>query len=152
VIDEHGGVVVKTMGEAVMAAFVEPLGCVRAATACLRAFEAFASAPKNGELTGIKLGLYAGPCYVVTANDSIDYFGQTVNCASRVQHCAETGEIIFEEDIYARLPEADRAELRLVERVETRVKGVEHPLKLVRTKLAPEVVLEPSLAKAKGAA
>ncbi|MBX3223537.1 MAG: SRPBCC family protein [Labilithrix sp.] len=142
VIDAHGGVVVKTMGDAIMASFVEPLGGVRAAIACLHAFEQFRVDAANGELTGIKLGLYAGPCYVVTANDAIDYFGQTVNCASRVQHCAETGEIVFEEDVYARLPDEDRANLRLVERVETRVKGVEHALRLVRTRLAVDVVSE----------
>lgn len=139
VIDAHGGVVVKTMGDAIMAAFVEPVGGVRAAIECLHAFEKFRVDAANGELTGLKLGLYAGPCYVVTANDAIDYFGQTVNCASRVQHCAESGEILFEEEVYARLPEADKAKLRLLERVETRVKGVEHPLTLVRTKLAVDV-------------
>ncbi len=139
VIDDHGGAVVKTMGDAIMAAFVEPVTCVRAAISCLHAFETFRAEAENGELTGIKLGLYAGPCYVVTANDAIDYFGQTVNCASRVQHCAEMGEIVFEEDVYAQLPEADKAKLRLVERVETHVKGVEHALRLVRTKLAVDV-------------
>jgi class 3 adenylate cyclase len=136
VIGENGGAVVKTMGDAIMAAFTEPLQCVRAAIASLHAFETFRAGAEHGELTGIKLGLFGGPCYVVTANDAIDYFGQTVNCASRVQHCAETGEIVFEEEIWERLPEDDRAKLQLVEHVETRVKGVAHPLKLVRTKLA----------------
>jgi class 3 adenylate cyclase len=148
VIDEHGGAVVKTMGDAIMASFVEPLMCVRAAIACLHAFEQFRIDADNGELTGIKLGLYAGPCYVVTANDAIDYFGQTVNCAARVQHCAESGEIVFEEDLYARLPEEDKAKLRLIERVETRVKGVEQALRLVRTKLAARVVSQRSSARA----
>ncbi|MCW5832415.1 MAG: adenylate/guanylate cyclase domain-containing protein, partial [Labilithrix sp.] len=142
VIDAHGGVVVKTMGDAVMAAFVDPLGGVRAAIACLHAFEEFRVDAANGELTGIKLGLFTGPCYVVTANDAIDYFGQTVNCAARVQHCAETGQIVFEEDVYARLADEDKAKLRLIERVETRVKGVEHALRLVRTRLAVDVVSE----------
>jgi class 3 adenylate cyclase len=142
VIDEHGGSVVKTMGDAVMAAFVEPVACVRAATACLYAFEKFRVDAENGDLTGIKLGLYAGPCYVITANDTIDYFGQTVNCASRVQHCAGSGEIVFEQDVWARLSDEDRSRLRLVERLETRVKGVEHPLRLVRVKLATEIVSE----------
>jgi adenylate cyclase len=145
VIDENGGAVVKTMGDAIMASFLEPLSCVRAAIRCLHAFEKFRVDADNGELTGIKLGLFAGPCYVVTANDSIDYFGQTVNCAARVQHCAETGEIVFEEEIWERLPAVDRALLRLIEHVETRVKGVAHPLKLVRTKLATEVVSDRSL-------
>ena len=147
VIDEHGGVVVKTMGDAVMASFIDPIRGVRAATDCLHAFEKFRLDAANGELTGIKLGLFAGPCYVVSANEAIDYFGQTVNCAARVQHCAATGEIVFEEEVFARLPEADKAKLRLVERLETRVKGVAEPLSLVRTKLAVDVVSERTLAK-----
>jgi len=132
-IDVGGGTVVKTMGDAIMAAFLEPEGCLRAAIACMRGFEVFRKTHPNGADTGLKLGLYAGPCYVVTANESIDYFGQTVNCASRVQHLAESGEIVLEEDVFDALPEADRAQLRIVEKISARVKGVEHPLRLVRT-------------------
>lgn len=137
-IDEGGGTVVKTMGDAIMAAFLEPQACMRAAIACLRGFEVFQKTHPNGADTGLKLGLYAGPCYVVTANETIDYFGQTVNCASRVQHVAGSGEIVVEEHVYLELPEALRAELTVVEKLETRVKGVEHPLQLVRTKLKSE--------------
>ncbi len=115
---------------------------MRAATACLHAFETFRVDAANGELTGIKLGLFGGPCYVITANETIDYFGQTVNCASRVQHCAETGEIVFAADLWQRLPEEDRARLRLVAPLQAMVKGVEHPLELVRTKLVTEIVSE----------
>jgi adenylate cyclase len=136
VIDEHGGTVVKTMGDAIMASFLEPVRCVRAAIACLIAFEEFRGRAANGELTGLKLGLYSGPCYVVTANDTIDYFGQTVNCASRVQHCAASGEIVFEDDVYELLGDGERAQLRVVERFATKVKGVEHPLRLVRATLS----------------
>ena len=145
-IAAHGGIVVKTMGDAVMAAFVEPIACVRGAIACLHAFETFRVDADNGELTGIKLGLFSGPCYVVTANDALDYFGQTVNCAARVQHCAETGEIVFEEEVYERLSAVEQDKLRIVERFETRVKGVAHALKLVRTRLALEVVSDRKLA------
>lgn len=133
-IDAAGGTVVKTMGDAIMAAFIDPSSCLRAAIACLRAFEVFRKTHPNGADTGLKLGLYAGPCYVVTANDTIDYFGQTVNCASRVQHLAESGEIVLEESAYDMLPEADKSQLRVVERIEARVKGVEQPLKLVKTR------------------
>ena len=75
----------------------------------------------------------------MTANETIDYFGQTVNCASRVQHLAESGEIVLEEDVFARLPEEDRAQLRVVDHIEVKVKGVEHPLKLVKTRLVEDV-------------
>ena len=137
-IDAAGGTVVKTMGDAIMAAFLEPTACARAAIDCLRGFESFRKTHPNGADTGLKLGLFAGPCYVVTANDTIDYFGQTVNCASRVQHLADSGEIALEQDTYDQLPEKERAELRVVERLEAQVKGVEKPLRLVRTRLAQE--------------
>ncbi|MBX3189863.1 MAG: adenylate/guanylate cyclase domain-containing protein [Labilithrix sp.] len=123
------------MGDAVMAAFLEPRVCVRAAVACLREFETFRKTHRNGADTGLKLGLYAGPCYVVTANETIDYFGQTVNCASRVQHLADSGEIVLEEDVFADLPESDKRMLAVVERIETTVKGVAQPLRLVKTRL-----------------
>jgi class 3 adenylate cyclase len=139
-IDEAGGTVVKTMGDAIMAAFLEPNACLRAAIDCLRRFEVFRKTHPNGADTGLKLGLFAGPCYVVTANDTIDYFGQTVNCASRVQHLADSGEIVLEDSVFSMLPEADRAQLRVVEHIEVKVKGVEHPLQLVKTRLASDVV------------
>ena len=138
-IDRSGGTVVKTMGDAIMAAFLDPTPCVRAAIDCLRAFEVFRKSHPNGADTGLKLGLFAGPCYVVTANDTIDYFGQTVNCASRVQHLAGSGEIAMEQQVYERLAEKERAELHVVEHLEARVKGVEHPLKLVRTRLIEDL-------------
>lgn len=135
-IDESGGTVVKTMGDAVMAAFKDPFACVRAAARCLRDFEEFRRSHPNGAETGLKLGLYTGACYVVTANETIDYFGQTVNCASRVQHLAESGEIVLEESLFERLPQTDRASLVDAGRVEARVKGVDEPLRLVRARPA----------------
>jgi class 3 adenylate cyclase len=52
-----------------------------------------------------------------------------------VQHLAESGEIVLEEDVFDALPEADRAQLRIVEKISAKVKGVEQPLRLVRTRL-----------------
>lgn len=135
-IEKHHGAVVKTMGDAVMAAFQDETSCTSAAIACLEGFEAFRKTHEHGHLTGLKLGLFAGPCYVVTANEAIDYFGQTVNCASRVQHLAESGEVVLEEETYDALPADVRARVIEVERFQTVVKGVDAPLRLVRTKLA----------------
>lgn len=141
-IDEAGGTVVKTMGDAIMAAFLDPHACLKASVACLRGFEAFRKAHRNGADTGLKLGFYAGPCYVVTANDTIDYFGQTVNCASRVQHLAESGEIVMEESVWNDLAGAERSQLRVVSNIEARVKGVEQPLRLVKTTLAESMTVQ----------
>jgi adenylate cyclase len=134
-IARHDGVVVKTMGDAVMAAFRDPRACMRAATESLRGFARFCEASEHGGLVGLKVGAVAGPCYVVTANGALDYFGQTVNVASRVQHLAGTGEVVVPFDFFAGLGEEERASLVLKERFEARVKGVDAPLDLVRLAL-----------------
>jgi class 3 adenylate cyclase len=37
----------------------------------------------------LKIGIHEGPCLAVMLNDRQDYFGQTVNIASRVQGLAD---------------------------------------------------------------
>lgn len=135
VVAEHDGVLVKTMGDAVMATFVDATACARAAVAALVRFESFRAREKHGSLVGLKVGMYAGACYVVTANGALDYFGQTVNVASRVQHLAESGQIVMPHDILESLPARDRDALKTLERFQARVKGVEQPLDLVRVGL-----------------
>jgi adenylate cyclase len=133
----HGGVIVKTMGDAVMAAFQDPRACVRASVAVLRAFERFREKSEHGSLIGLKLGAASGPCYVVNANAALDYFGQTVNVASRVQHLAGSGEIVLAYSLWETLPERERARLTLRERFSANVKGVAEALDLARVTLAP---------------
>ena len=41
----------------------------------------------------IKIGIHEGPCLAVTLNDRLDYFGQTVNIAARVQSLADARAI-----------------------------------------------------------
>jgi adenylate cyclase len=130
----HRGAVVKTMGDAVMAAFTDENDCAEAAVECLQRFEAFRKSKKHGERTGLKLGLYGGTCYVVTANGALDYFGTTVNVASRLQHLAESGEVVLD----ARTAERFRgdARVKLGEPVAVRVKGVDRAIDVVRLRLA----------------
>ena len=41
----------------------------------------------------VRVGIHQGPCVAVTLNDRLDYFGTTVNIASRVEHEAHGGEV-----------------------------------------------------------
>jgi class 3 adenylate cyclase len=105
IIFEHGGAVVKTMGDAVMASFARPQDAVRAA----RAMVADAIAV-HGELgIGIKLGLHEGSCLAVRANDRLDFFGTTVNLAARLLGQATLGVLVLAREL-AELPDI-RAEL-----------------------------------------
>lgn len=97
VLARHGGTLVKTIGDAVMAAFLDEEGAVRAAVDMHRAFPALRAKNATARANRLKIGLFAGPCYVVTANGVLDYFGQTVNVAARLQGAAEGGEIVLTE-------------------------------------------------------
>jgi len=135
VVGEGGGVVVKTMGDAVMAAYTDEATSLRGALDILEQFEEFRKKTENGSMTHIKLGLYAGPSYVVTANGVLDYFGSTVNVASRLQHLAESGELIVEEAMLASLPAELRSRCDVSPPFEVRVKGIDHALRVVRVRL-----------------
>jgi class 3 adenylate cyclase len=47
----------------------------------------------------LKIGIHEGPCIAVNLNERQDYFGQTVNIASRVQHLAASNEIFTTEAV-----------------------------------------------------
>jgi class 3 adenylate cyclase len=87
IVAAEAGAVVKTIGDAVMATFPTP---DRALAAALRMRDAMQTL--NGERGKedllLKIGIHEGPCLAVTLNDRQDYFGQTVNIASRVQNLA----------------------------------------------------------------
>ncbi len=93
IVAAEAGAVVKTIGDAVMATFPTP---DRAVAAALRMREAMRDLNEsNGrEDLLLKIGVHEGPCIVVTLNERQDYFGQTVNIASRVQGLA-TAQSIF---------------------------------------------------------
>jgi class 3 adenylate cyclase len=56
----------------------------------------------------LKLGLHAGSCIAVTTGDVLDYFGETVNIAARLEHQCRGGEVIISDAVLAD-PEAREA-------------------------------------------
>src|SRR5450631_2639507 len=87
IVASEAGAVVKTIGDAVMATFATP---DRAVAAALRMRDSVRNLKTDLQ---IKIGIHEGPCLAVTLNDRLDYFGQTVNVAARVQSLAESRAI-----------------------------------------------------------
>ena len=87
VVRSHAGAVVKTIGDAVMATFPTPEQGLAAAIDMRTAMDAFRGGT-TGRNPPIKIGLHEGPCVAVVSNERLDYFGQTVNVAARVQRLA----------------------------------------------------------------
>lgn len=98
VVAAEAGAVVKTIGDAVMATFPTP---GRALAAALRMRDAMdrLNADSGREDLQLKIGLHEGPCLAVTLNDRLDYFGQTVNIAARVQGLALSRSIFATETV-----------------------------------------------------
>jgi class 3 adenylate cyclase len=133
IIAARRGTLVKTIGDAVMAAFVEERDAVAAAIEMLERFPTFRKGLPEAERTFLKVGVYAGPCYVVTANGILDYFGQTVNLAARLQGAAGAGELILVEAV------ADEAlqsgwlgRHQPSERFDATLKGLDTPVSVTR--------------------
>ena len=93
IVASEAGAVVKTIGDAVMATFPTP---DRALAAALRMREAMRNLndERQREDLLLKIGIHEGPCLAVVLNDRQDYFGQTVNIASRVQNLAVSRSIL----------------------------------------------------------
>jgi class 3 adenylate cyclase len=88
----HQGVVVKTIGDAVMAVYPDAALATAAALDMRGTVERFRwQQPERA--VSLKIGIHHGAAIAVTLNDGLDYFGQTVNIASRVQEMADADEI-----------------------------------------------------------
>lgn len=125
------GAVVKTIGDAVMATFGEPAAAVAAAGAMLDAIDGFNRA-RGQEALVLKIGVHRGPCIAVTSNDRLDYFGQTVNLAARIQALAEPEEVVVTDDVLRAEGVAGQVTRYAVVGDTVSIKGVARPVPVHR--------------------
>ena len=92
IITSEKGAVVKTIGDAVMATFIRPEQALIAGLRMRAAMDELNKQRGSNDLI-VKIGIHEGPCLAVMLNERQDYFGQTVNIASRVQSLSTSQEI-----------------------------------------------------------
>jgi class 3 adenylate cyclase len=92
IIAAEKGAVVKTIGDAVMATFIRPENALMAGLRMRAAMDELNNKRGSNDLI-VKIGIHEGPCLAVMLNERQDYFGQTVNIASRVQSLSTSQEI-----------------------------------------------------------
>src|SRR5208337_899064 len=124
VIFGHGGAIVKTIGDAIMASFMSPREGTGAALAMLEEIERFNGNLGRRELV-LKMGIHRGASIAVTFNDRLDYFGQMVNVASRVQGIAEADQICLTEEVFTAEGVQDILREQTVSRESSTIKGVQ---------------------------
>jgi adenylate cyclase len=102
IVGQHGGRIVKTIGDEVLYQAPDP------ATAAEIALELLEAAEANEELPELRAGLAYGP--VVSRLG--DVYGSTVNIASRLTSIARPGWVLLDREMHDALADDDRFRLR----------------------------------------
>jgi class 3 adenylate cyclase len=127
----HNGAVTKTIGDAVMAAFLTSADAVQAALDMREAVEELNRDRPQRDFI-LKIGVHRGASIAVTLNERLDYFGQTVNIAARVQNLADGDEICITEEVYSAPAVAEIIAPYPVEKSEAELKGVSKAMSVYR--------------------
>lgn len=137
-VEKHGGSAVKTIGDGVMGTFFTPQDALQGIT---QVVDGMRELNRRAGLTGrtrlrLKLGLHVGSCIVVTLNNRLDYFGTTVNIASRLNNLSNGTDVLVSEAVLQ--DEAARqlaANMGSVEALSTTLRGLSQPTNLYRIRL-----------------
>jgi class 3 adenylate cyclase len=117
IVTRHGGVVIKTIGDEVMAHIVNPTAARDAAVAIQRL---------DQDSLPVRIGMAWGD---VIEKDS-DLFGQTVNDAAAVAKIARGGQVITTREFHQQLDMEAAASLRMFDRI--RLKGGQSETEIYR--------------------
>jgi class 3 adenylate cyclase len=134
-VQAHSGAVVKTIGDAVMAAFFRAEDAVSAALHMLAEMSSFNRARGATDII-LKIGAHSGHSIAVTLNENLDYFGQTVNIAARVQALADAGEICLSETVYTAPGVRDLLASHQVATCDVSLRGIEGGSRVYRVAAA----------------
>lgn len=129
VVHEHSGVVIKTMGDGAMFAFNSPLQALKASLQLQKL-------SLQSQRLKLRVGLNYGECIAVSFDSKIDYFGQTVNLASKLQMGSAPNDLVIAKKCYD-LPEVKTYLLErgvACENFEVRVPGLEEKVEALLLK------------------
>ena len=125
-VTAHGGRVVKTIGDEVMAVFDSPEAGFAAAIDIRTGVADLPPLPVIGGQVRLRIGLHFGPA---VAEDG-DWFGDTVNIAARMVAMANPDQILTTGDLVDRLP-ADQQD-DATEFAQIEVKGRNEPVRVAQ--------------------
>lgn len=124
-VTQAGGVVFETVGDAVFAAFADPVAAVRAAVDGQRALQA-EPWPETGALR-VRMGLHTGPVEVRGRH----YFGAPLYRCARIMSAAHGGQIVLSNATAELVGDTD-AETRLRDLGSHRLKDLQRPEHLLQ--------------------
>lgn len=119
IVRAHGGKVIKTIGDAVMASFEDCLESVRAAIKMQERIYADAQLQAPDDRVSIRIGLNYGSGIV----KSDDVFGDVVNVASRVESVGVPEQIVISDSLYEQVNKSGEFKISALGRFSLKGKG-----------------------------
>lgn len=135
-IAQEGGALLKADRDNVGAVFREPEAAVRAGAAAMRALAELRSERPELAPLALRIGVFAGPCSLLTQNGRLDYYGLTVLVAGRLLREAHAGDVVVPGDLGERVAAELGESVRLGPRFSIAVKGLPKPVSIARLTLA----------------
>ena len=130
-VRQNDGVLVKTIGDAIMAAFIDPVDALNCAVHIQTDFASF-NHGRPAEPVVVKIGLHSGRCISVTLNGRLDYYGTAANKAARLESQSEGGDIVLSPE-YASDPQvAEALSIFALREEQTVFKGYDEPVRYLR--------------------
>jgi len=129
-VRESQGAIVKTIGDAVMAVFDRPDHAVQCALEVQRRAQSLKG--HDGRDVIIKIGVHCGPCLAVEQNEQLDYFGNMVNLAARVQNESVGRDVVLTQAIVSDATVKPLLEGLAVEPFGASLRGIKGAIPLLR--------------------
>jgi adenylate cyclase len=121
-IAEHGGRIVKTTGDGLLAEFSSAVDAVQCGVAIQSAMAGRADGAAEGDRLQYRVGVHVGDIII----DGEDIFGDGVNVAARIEGLAEPGGVAISDGVIQHI--RGRVEVAFADRGMHEVKNIEHPL------------------------
>jgi class 3 adenylate cyclase len=111
-VARNNGSAVKTLGDGIMGAFSDTGSALCGVAEAIRAIQRLND---NAGLVGddrlqLKIGMHVGPCIVVTLNRRLDFFGESVNIAARLNGLTQNDQVILSNAVLAKPAHHQQAE------------------------------------------
>ena len=129
IISAHGGIEVKTIGDAFLVEFKSALDAVTCGVEMQRKMAERNSTVPEPRKVEIRVGIHLGD----VVHSSGDVYGDAVNVASRVEPLAEPGGVCISQQVYDNI--RNKTELQIAKMGEVELKNVELPMAVYSVRL-----------------
>lgn len=137
-IGEHGGRIVKIMGDGVLVEFASVVDAVECAVAIQRAMAEINAGHAEDRRIAFRIGINVGDIII----DGEDIYGDGVNIAARLEGIAESGGIAISEDAWRQVQ--GKVAANFVDIGEQSLKNIARPVRVYRFELGEGGATQPT--------